>query len=167
MQGYVVNQKPDLVQTAVRLPTEMLDRLRQSEQGASEEIRGRLLRSFAEDLIDPTTRELANDIIQLAELVRSDVGFNWNSDPGAHATFRSAVIALIDVHKPEGPPVFSAAVRDLFGAGIAKGDDPDTLGRALARHYLRSKPGRENPPAAQPSKIGRLARHIAKKKDKS
>jgi hypothetical protein len=158
-----VNQKPDLVQTALRLPSEMLDRLRQSEQGVSEEIRSRLARSFAEERIDPTTRELANDIIQLAEWVRLDVAANWNSDPGAHATFRSAVIALIDEHQPEGAPVFGA-VRALFGAGISKSDDPETLGRALVRHYRRSKP---NPQAVQPSKMGRLAKHIAKKGDKS
>lgn len=157
-----MNQKPDLVQTALRLPTEMLNRLRQSEHGVSEEIRGRLARSLAEDRIDPTTRELANDLIQLAELVRLDVGANWNSDAGAHAAFRSAVIALIDEHKPEGAPVFGA-VRDLFGAGISKSDDPDTLGRALVRHYRRSKP---NPQAVQRSVAGRATR-IAKKEDKS
>ena len=159
-----MNQKPDLVQTAVRLPREMLDRLRRSELGASEEIRCRLACSLEADRIDPTTRELATDIIALAELVRLDVVADWKSDPGAHAAFRSAVLALIDEYKPKGAPVFSsAAVRDLLGAGIAKGDDPDTLGRALARHYLRSKP---NPQTVQPSMAGPAVRAMKKGKQK-
>jgi hypothetical protein len=138
----VKQKRSDSVQTAVRLPRELLDRLRQSERGVSEEIRERLGRTFIEDALDPPLRALIDDIVELAELVRSDVAGNWHSDPGAHAVFRSAVLALTDERKPKGPPIFGAA-RDLLGAGISKSDDPDTIGRALVRHHHRIKVERE------------------------
>ena len=138
-------------QMGVALPDDLREQLQLAADAAGHsvaaEIRKRVEESFRSDGINQPTRELANDVIELAQLVRLDVGANWNTDPGAHAAFKSAVGALIDEHKPEGAPVFGA-VRDLFGAGISKSDDPDTLGRALVRHYRRSKP---NPQAAQRS----------------
>jgi hypothetical protein len=134
--------KSPTVQTAVRLPRDMHERLKQSEAGVSEEIRRCVQRAFDMDALDPDTRELAADMLELAELVRFDVAGNWNSHPGAHAAFRAAVIALIDERKPKGAPIFGAA-RDLLGAGISKSDDPDTIGRALVRHYHRVKAERK------------------------
>jgi hypothetical protein len=74
-------------------------------------------------------------VIAVAELVRIDTGGAWNKDPAAHASFRSAALALLAEYQPEGDPIFGAA-HDIFGAGIHR-DDPNTVGRALARYHKR------------------------------
>jgi hypothetical protein len=46
-----VKRRPETVQTAVRLPVEMHERLRQGELGVSEEIRQRVERTFQQDAV--------------------------------------------------------------------------------------------------------------------
>jgi hypothetical protein len=137
---------PSKRQMGVGLPADLRAQLEAASTAAghsvAEEIRRRVERTFKEDGIDPVTRELRDDIVQLAELVRFDVAGDWHSDPVAHAAFRSAVLALIGERKPKGVQIFGAA-RELFGAGISQSDDPDTIGRALVRHHRRTRAERE------------------------
>jgi plasmid stability protein len=137
---------PSKRQMGVGLPEDLRARLEVASAAAghsvAEEIRRRVERTFIEDALDPPLRALIDDIVELAELVRLDVAGAWHTDPGAHAAFRSAVLALIGERSPDGVPTFGA-VRDLFGAGISKSDDPDTIGRALVRHHDRIKAERE------------------------
>src|SRR5262245_14258787 len=112
---------PSKRQMGVGLPDELRAQLEAAasaaDQSLAEEIRQRVERSFAEDARDPVLRDLLDDVEQLVELVKFDVGEDWQSSAGAHAVFRSAVLALIDERKPKGAPIFGA-VRDLLGAGI-------------------------------------------------
>jgi hypothetical protein len=114
-------------------------------RSVAEEIRQRLERSFAEDNLDPALRAFTADVIAIAELVRVDTGGSWNKDPAAHAAFRSALLALLSDYQPEGAPVFGA-VRDLLGRGTLSQDDPETVGRALARYHKRHQSSKGEKP---------------------
>lgn len=129
-------------QLKVSLPDDLRARLEaaaaKSGNSLGEEIRHRIEQTLEKDVRGAVIGVLLDDIEQLAELVKFDVGQDWHATAGAHAVFRSAVLALIEQHRPKGAPVFGA-VRDLLGAGISKSDDPDTIGRALVRHLDRLK----------------------------
>lgn len=130
-------ERPDTVQTAVRLPREMHERLKQCEHGVSEGIRRRLNRELLfEDALDRPLREFVDELVLLSVALESEVGSSWHSDSAAHAAFKSIVIALLDERKPPGAPVFKEAPRDVLGVRISKSDDPDTIGRALARRFF-------------------------------
>jgi len=45
---------------------------------------------------------------------------------------------LLNDYRKEGVPAVEI-VRDLPGAGISKSDNPETVGRAIARQLLRAK----------------------------
>ena len=125
------------VHTAVRLPPEVLEKLRQSERGVSEEIRDRIARTLAEDEIDPNTRDLLNRARWLAEFLRSDFGGEWwYGAPRAHAAFAAGVAELLAHYKPIEPPQAdptAVGFSDLL-------DPPDTVGRLRARDMLRTNP---------------------------
>jgi plasmid stability protein len=135
---------PRQKQIGVTLDGELLAKLQAasaaSGRSLSEEIRERLKRSSAEEERDPHLRTLVDDMIGITDLIRFDLGADWYADPAAHAAFRSAMLALIGEHRPEGHAVFGA-VRDLLGAGNLKADDPDTIGRQLVRwrHRLQAE----------------------------
>jgi hypothetical protein len=54
----------------------------------------------------------------------------WHSNPNTHAALSEALRTWMEIIKPQQ----QGAVSDLFGPG-----DPETLGRATARHYQRFK----------------------------
>ena len=87
-----------MVQTAIRLPREMHDRL-QGPGGVSEEIRQRVQRTFEEDAIDPKTRELAADVIWLANKM-AGLGLLWHSDGRAHSALAAAIANWLEINKP-------------------------------------------------------------------
>jgi len=89
-------------QTAVRLPIEMYERLRQSSGsgGVSEEIRRRLQRSFTEDALDPITRELASGVVNLAADVQRDLGAPWHEYGEFHSVFAAALAERLAAYKP-------------------------------------------------------------------
>jgi hypothetical protein len=111
----------------------------------AEEIRQRLERTFAEDALDPVLRTFVADLIAVAELVRVDTGGGWSSDPASHAAFKAAVLALLTEHQPNGPPIFGA-VRDLLGTNVLGSDDPETVGRTLARYHRRHQTSKGEKP---------------------
>jgi predicted DNA-binding protein len=98
------------------------------------EIKDRLLQSLDEDQFDWPTRGLARDIMTLAEDIKaSGVGaYAWHQHVKAHEALAAAVMVWLESIKP--PHQRSAAPEALFGP-----DDPQTLGRTIARVRLRLK----------------------------
>jgi hypothetical protein len=125
-----VNQKPDTVQTAVRLPREMLEKLRQSSDGVSEEIRTRLARTLEEDA-DPPTRALVVAIDKLAVLVRLQTGHDWYSHPAAHRVFKQMIVSRLVHLKPSGEAVFGSDELPPMASRLVASDDPETMGMGL------------------------------------
>src|SRR5262249_7313032 len=129
-------RKPsDTVQTAVRLPRAMHERLKSSSLGVSEEIRSRLERTVAEDA-DPATGELVAGILSLAELIRADLGAHWHESTNAHQAFTAAVAQRLAGYSPVEPP--SSAGGKPTGASALLFDPPEIVGRTHERHDQRS-----------------------------
>jgi hypothetical protein len=128
-------------QLGVSLSEETRARLDAAAEAAghstAEEARQRIERTLSQDGLAPALKELVEDAIALAGLVEVDTGDNWTTDPASHATFKAALLALLDRHRPEGPAIFGA-VRSLFGdAPLDAPDSPETVGRALVRYHKR------------------------------
>jgi hypothetical protein len=115
--------KATLIQTGLRLEAEILDRLRSSDRGLSDEIRERLERTFKEDTTDPATRELCQFLVNLTVQVHRDFNMDWHRWPKAHAAFTAAVAQRLAGYTP--PPTHDAAATDLLGPH----DPPETIGR--------------------------------------
>jgi hypothetical protein len=154
------------VPTGIRLDAAILERLGKGERGVSEEIRTRLLRTFAEDDLDAVTRELCVGLINLAAKLKADFGIEWHARPRAHQAFAAGVAQWIADYAPpprEGPP----AASDLFYFG--PDDEPETVGRMRTRDVQRE----HNFPHLKSSKERRaegqralLARAIIEKRGK-
>jgi hypothetical protein len=131
----VKRERTETVQTAVRLPREMHERLKQSPDGVSEEIRRRLERSFELDAFDPRTRDLVEAVAWMADQIERDTMSSWHQRPKAHETLVEALQTYLAKLKP-APSGGTPGVSDMWDSFI---DDPPTLGRAIARHYVRFK----------------------------
>jgi hypothetical protein len=101
-----------------------------------EEIRRRLERTFAEEQIDPVTRELATGIIRLADLIQLDQGSAWHAGMVAHQAFAAAVAQRIDGYKPVTDSAPGLASR-MLGLSVSD-EDADAAGRTLERYDRRS-----------------------------
>jgi hypothetical protein len=141
----VKRERTETVQTAVRLPRDMHERLKQSPDGVSDEIRRRLEQSFAHDAAkeaqDPKTRELADDVTWLADAItrqvrpEGDPRWVWHSTEATHAALAEALRTWMDIIKPlSGLLSPDPSTLGLLGPG-----DPATLGRATAWHLQRIK----------------------------
>jgi hypothetical protein len=141
------------VHTAVVLPQEILDQLRQSERGVSEEVRRRVALTIEQDATDPITRELCQLLVDTAVTLTQNFGVSWHSQPKAHAVFAAAVADLLAGYEPERPPV--AVASDLLGPD----DPPETIGKMLAMQvrFGRSYPHLDK---AQQRKTALAVRHI-------
>ena len=118
----------DDVQMTFRLPKALYDELKRAGN-VSEAVRERLEASSANEDI----RWLQRGIGNVAETLGAFVG-PWHKDPFAWAVMRAAVETLMTARRPKGEPVPHAlAVVDLLG----EGDDPATIGRAMALGELR------------------------------
>src|SRR5262245_17439496 len=128
------------IQTAVRLPRDVHERLKKSPAGVSEEIRQRLERTFAQDALDPVTRELLAAVLRLTGLISLDLGAAWHATPGANEALAAAVADLIAAYKPRGR-AYSRGGAVTNALGLTKPEDqPDVIGRTLARHDRRANP---------------------------
>ena len=97
-------QKDDeMVQTAVRLPQSLRDRLSRAggEGGVGEEIRRRLEASFDAERspTNPKAGELADGIIFCADEIARDLG-PWSEDSYAFAVLKETVNALLAQFEP-------------------------------------------------------------------
>jgi hypothetical protein len=124
-----------MVRTSLVLPREVLDGLRASGKGVSEEIRDRLVTSLLDSARPAETQMLVAEIVQLADEVRRDFGTEWHTDLNA---YKALVAAIVDQLATKEPKEVSGAVPALFGRAN-QDDSPEVIGRALARKYRREK----------------------------
>jgi hypothetical protein len=113
-------------------------------RSVAEEVRRRLAKSFLDERYNATTRELADDVMWMADEIdrlsnsasveiwstRRPRLVSWADNPNAHAAFAAALRTWLEIIGPK-PSVGASA---LFGPG-----DPETLGRAVAQGYRRLK----------------------------
>jgi hypothetical protein len=119
-------------------------------------------RSFTQDANekaqDPKTRELADDVMRLADAItyqvkhEGDRSWAWHSNAATHAALTEALRTWMDLIRPSHPPFGlrgrSDPPSDLPGlldppsdppVGLLGRSDPPTLGRATARHIQSLK----------------------------
>jgi hypothetical protein len=154
--------KSPTVQTAVRLPRDMHERLSRSEAGVSEEIRRCVQRAFAVDEIDPVTRELLEGIINLAEIIRADLDAEWHTSSGNHAAFAAAIAQRLHFYKPPLGVVSEKeqTTRNLLGAEeglFTEKDAPEIIGRTHER-YDQRRHTYEHLKAAERARMARMAK---------
>ena len=98
----------EMVQTAVRLPQSLRDRLSKAggDRGLGEEIRTRLEASFeaAKAPADPRTPELLDAIASCAEEIARDLR-PWSADPYAFAVLKQTMSMVLAGFEPEGEAV--------------------------------------------------------------
>lgn len=123
-----------MVQIGVRLDPAVIDRLRASEHGLSDEIRERLERTFKYDQVDPITRELVEGIINIAALLRLDFETEWHAWPPPFEAFMEAIKQRAAEYAPPldipGDP--GAAIEML------REESPETIGRMRERDDRRA-----------------------------
>jgi hypothetical protein len=111
----------------------MHDRLKQSPDGVSEEIRRRLERSFeAEDKHDPQTREFAEDIVELTAQLHDQAKVAWHQHPEVHAALMAAVALYLEslAPKPEGVPPPIRGFKPGHGGSV---------GNMLATNFIHNR----------------------------
>jgi hypothetical protein len=133
----VKRSREKTVQTAIRFPVEMFERLKQGGAGVSEEIRNRVARTFAEeDAGDAQTRELAAGLVAMIADIHALASLPWHRHPEVHQAVVEAAKAWLEGNAP--PPPTSAAVEALFG--LKHGLDPSTIGKMIALQRLIRRP---------------------------
>jgi len=127
----------EMVQTAVRLPQSLRDRLSKigGERGLGEEIRSRLEASFeaAKAPADPKTPELLDAIAYYAEEIARELR-PWSKDPFAFRVLKEAISLLLADFEPEGeavpPPNPDSALVFLFD------DEPLVKPEKVSRYFV-------------------------------
>jgi hypothetical protein len=125
------------------------------------------LGTFIEDGLDPVTRDLVAAVLRLTALVRLDMGAAWHASPGANEALAAAVADLIAAYKPPGRAHARGGVVTAV-LGLSKPEDqPDAVGRTLARHDRLAHPSPyiQATQQARERQIATAARRRATKKD--
>jgi hypothetical protein len=94
----------------------------------AEEIRRRLETSFEMDAQDEETQNLAFAAIWIANDITAQAGADWHATQKGRQAVAAGIRLYLETMAP--PVVAGTAADDLFGP-----DDPETLGRASARHH--------------------------------
>jgi hypothetical protein len=128
--------KPAMVHTAVVLPPEMIEQLKQSERGLSEEIRHRLTVSLDADKYDYRTRKLADDVMELSRQIAEQANHQWFNHPEVHAALVGAMQQYLEDHAPrlEGVPPEIPGFKTGHGA---------TVGKMFATNFIHNEAVRE------------------------
>jgi hypothetical protein len=140
---------PAMRQSAVRLPRELHERLREAggEGGMGDEIRRRLENSFELEWRTPSevkTRELIEAVTFLATRGSAFLG-NWFDDPFSYQVLKASVNMLFEMSKPAGAftdavPKFTEVGEIIFGKSGPGGEQPpEDIAKALLRLWLSSK----------------------------
>jgi len=121
----------DLIQSAVRLPRSLIQRLKKAggERGMGEEIRRRLEASFEADeaRADPKTRELLEEIERLA--LNTPLHVHWYADGDAFKIFAAAINETLPKYQPSGEAAGpTGRLQSVFG----KDATHEMIGRILA-----------------------------------
>jgi hypothetical protein len=129
-----------MVHTALVLPRELLERLKEaaqkSDHGLSTEIRQRLQASY-ERAPDARTRDLAECIKDLADSLARDIGVQWYQHEPVLQAFQAGITELLDrATKGETQDDF-----DILIGGHPDDQPVDIIGRTHARFIWR---GRQN-----------------------
>ena len=119
-------------QMGVALPDDLRAELAAASAAANisiaEEIRRRLETSFENDARDYETRALVIFAIWIANDITAQTGAVWHATQKGRQAVAAGIRLYLETMMP--PVVPGAAADDLFGP-----DDPETLGRASARHH--------------------------------
>jgi len=118
-------------QMGVALPDYLRDKLAAASAAANvsiaAEIRRRLDNSFQSEALDDETYNLASAAIGIARDITAQAGPDWHATQKGRQAVAAGIRLWIEKMLL---PVQPGAGEDLFGP-----DDPETLGRASARHY--------------------------------
>ncbi len=122
-------------QMGVALPDHLRSKLAAASAAAdssiAEEIRRRLETSFKNDEVDGQTSDLVAAAITIAEDITAQAGADWHETQKGRQAVAAGVRHYLETMAP--PVLTGKAADDLFGP-----DDPETLGRASARHYRQT-----------------------------
>jgi hypothetical protein len=127
-----------LVQTAVRLPQSLRDRLSKvgGARGLGEEIRGRLEASFKsnEASADPKTQELLDAIASCAKEIANDLQ-PWSADPYAFAVLKETINMLLTPLEPKGEAAPNVNPESVLV--FLFDDEPNARPEKLARYFVQ------------------------------
>jgi hypothetical protein len=139
--------KDDMIQSAVRLPRSLHERLKKAggERGMGEEIRRRLEASYdAEEEAprDPQTRELLEAASFLAKQTTSYYG-SWSEDAFAFKVLKGCMDRLLEHYQPEGDPSLAkpnptALGKMIFGSETENRSSEEII-RTLVRFWFVSQ----------------------------
>lgn len=115
-------------QVTVRMAVSLANRFRRTSKGIGREIVDRLVRSVEAERLSNDTQQLAAAVAWIADQIDHDF-VGWRSN----AATRLALITAIQTWVEEtAPQKNSVGMSDLMGP-----DDPATVGRQIARHFIR------------------------------
>jgi hypothetical protein len=144
----VKKPEKESVQTAIRLPRETYEWLRERPEGITDTIKRGLDFVPVEEKADQPTREFALLIFELTREIELETGAAWHADGPSHRTFRRALLRAISKWRPadyvENPflePVAHAPFQERAHA-TQPINDADELGVSLADMVLQ-EPNRE------------------------
>jgi hypothetical protein len=106
-----------------------LEKLKKHPGGVSSAIRERLDRTFVEESFDQQSRELADSVLWISDELSHQIGAPWHTTRKGHQALTAAIEKLLS---EEPLKQQDDAAEDAFGP-----DDPPTLGRTIARQFLR------------------------------
>ena len=130
-------------QTAIRLPPEMLERLRKAAggRGVGEEIRRRLEASFA---VEATAQaDLMVPITEAADLTKEFFG-DWRQDAFAFFVLKSAIGTILDRHKPSGTAKLKFNPDSIADVIFGVSDTAEQAGTTLAGIVLHNLSKKES-----------------------
>ena len=140
-------------QMGVALPDSLRGKLAAASAAANvsiaEEIRRRLEISFENDARDDYTQGLVSAAIWIAgDITAQGAGAYWHATQKGRQAVAAGIRHFIEMLRPE-----PGSGEDLFGP-----DDPETLGRASARHYFKMKQDEDERPMSEEEELDRLTR---------
>jgi hypothetical protein len=127
----------ETTQTAIRLPTDLYQRLKRAggERGMAEQIRSRLEASFAAESKNLKTKALLEAIAFLADETDSNYG-PWSENPFAFEVLKACVDLLLVLDRPKGEAI--APAEGTIGI-VIYGDDPKEISRILVGDVARKR----------------------------
>jgi hypothetical protein len=150
----VKKSKKESVATAVRLPRDDYERLKNMPGGVPVGIKRGLELVAVQDSADEPTRDLSRLVIELARELELELGESWHSNGTAHRTFRRALLRSISKWRPadyndnlldevnlaplRDRPLASIPVHDADALGVALADNVLTMPDRGARDRLRA-----------------------------
>jgi len=137
----------EMVQTAVRLPQSLRDRLSRAggEGGLGEEIRRRLEASFdaEKDQPNPQTRELVDAISSFASEVAEYYG-DPTSDVFAADLLKACVDLLMTRDRPSGDPVAHPKPESAADLLYSPGHSIETISTTIVNGWMRDRAKRSH-----------------------